>query len=71
MLQPSPQIASSVQAVRDLVTVPPRTEAALQLYMSQHPEDVRGIEKVLGFRKCVLEECDRLVCGFTFTTEKK
>jgi hypothetical protein len=36
--------ASSVEAVRDLIAVPPRIEAALQLYMSRHPEDARGSE---------------------------
>jgi len=31
------------------------------LYAQHHPEDARGIEKVLSFRKRVREEFDRLV----------
>jgi hypothetical protein len=54
--------ASSVEDVRDLIAVSPRIEAALKRYMGEHPEDAPGIEKMLGFRKRVMEEFDRLVC---------
>ena len=53
--------AASVEAVRDLIAVPPEIEAVLFLYAKGHPEDVRGIEKVLRFRRRVREEFDRLV----------
>jgi hypothetical protein len=54
--------AASVESVRDLIAVPPGIESALRLYMTRHPEDAQGIEKVLEFRKRVREEFDRLVC---------
>ena len=38
-----------------------KIEAVLFLYAKGHPEDVRGIEKVLRFRRRVREEFDRLV----------
>ena len=53
--------AASVESIRDLIAVPPEIEAALCLYARHHPEDARGIEKVLSFRKRVREEFDRLV----------
>jgi hypothetical protein len=53
--------AASVESIRDLIAVPPEIEAVLCLYAKHHPEDARGIEKVLGFRKRVREEFDRLV----------
>jgi hypothetical protein len=51
----------SVEAVRELIAVPPAVEDALRLYVSHYPEDAQGIEKVLRFRKRVREEFDRLV----------
>jgi hypothetical protein len=39
----------------------PHIERTLELNLRQHPEDARGIEKVLSFRKRVREEFDRLV----------
>jgi hypothetical protein len=39
----------------------PHIERTLELNLRQHPEDARGIEKVLRFRKRVREELDRLV----------
>jgi hypothetical protein len=53
--------AASVESVRDLIAVPPEIEAVLCLYAKRHPEDARGIEQVLRFRKRVQEEFDRLV----------
>jgi hypothetical protein len=53
--------ANSVEAIRELIAVPPEIEDALRLYASHHPEDAKGIEKVLRFRRRVREEFDRLV----------
>jgi hypothetical protein len=53
--------AASVESVRDLIAVPPEIEATLRLYARHHPEDARGIEKVLSFRTRVREEFDRIV----------
>jgi hypothetical protein len=53
--------AASVESVRELIAVPPEIEDVLHLYAKRHPEDARGIEKVLSFRKRVREEFDRLV----------
>ena len=50
----------TVESIRELIAVPPGIEAALQLYMSRHSEDARGIEKVLRFRQRVRAEFDRL-----------
>jgi hypothetical protein len=52
------------KSLRDAVSspeVPPEIEAVLCLYAKHHPEDALGIEKVLGFRKRVRAELDRLV----------
>lgn len=53
--------ADSVESVRELIAVPPEIEAVLCLYAKRHPEDARGIERVLKFRKRVREEFGRLV----------
>jgi len=57
--------AAAIESVRDLIAVPPEIEAVLCLYAKHHPEDARGIERVLRFRKRVREEFDRLVRGAT------
>lgn len=53
--------AASIEAVRELIGISPRIENALHRYMQAHPEDARGIEKVLRFRERVREEFERLV----------
>jgi hypothetical protein len=53
----APGLSSSVHRDPDA----PHIERTLELNLRQHPEDARGIEKVLGFRKRVREEFDRLV----------
>jgi hypothetical protein len=53
--------AASIEATRDLIGISPRIETVLRFYMRMRPEDARGIEKVLNFRKRVWEEFDRLV----------
>jgi hypothetical protein len=53
--------ASPSESIRELITVPPDIERTLQLYLRRHPEDARGIEKVLSFQKHVRAEFDRLV----------
>lgn len=50
----------TVESIRELIAVPANIENALTLYVSQHPEDARGIEKVFSFRKRVREEFDQL-----------
>jgi hypothetical protein len=52
------------KSLRDAVSspeVPPQIEAVRCLYAKHHPEDALGIEIVLGFRKRVRAEFDRLV----------
>ena len=59
---------NTVESVRDLIAVPPETEAALLLYAQENPEDAQGIERVLQFRRHVAEEFERLAaesCGAT------
>jgi hypothetical protein len=55
--------AASVESIRDLIAVPPEIEGVLLCYARKHPEDAQGIAKVLGFRKRVREEFDRLVAN--------
>jgi hypothetical protein len=50
----------TVESVRELIAVPPRMETALILYAQRNPEDARGIERVLQFRRRVAEEFERL-----------
>jgi hypothetical protein len=45
--------AASIEATRDLIGISPRIETVLRFYMRMRPEDARGIEKVLNFRKRV------------------
>ena len=47
---------SPSESIRELITVPPDIERTLQLYLRRHPEDARGIEKVLSFRRRVRAE---------------
>jgi hypothetical protein len=53
---------NSLESIRELIHVPPKMEQALRLYASRHPEDAKGIESVLRFRRRVEEEFERL-CG--------
>lgn len=48
---------------RELIAVPLKVEAALQAYVQVYPEEQRGIEKILKFRKRVTEEFQKLVAG--------
>jgi hypothetical protein len=57
---------NTVESVRELIAVPPETEAALLLYAQENPEDAPGIERVLQFRHHVAKEFERLAaesCG--------
>lgn len=53
--------SASVEEVRELIGVSPRTESLLRAYTRVHPEDARGMERVLRFRERVRQEFERLV----------
>jgi hypothetical protein len=50
----------TVESVRELIAVPPRIEPALLLDAERNPEDARGVERVLQFRRRVAEEFEQL-----------
>ena len=50
----------TVESIRKLIAVPPEIERLLRLYLHQHPEDTRGIMRVLEFRQRVSEEFELL-----------
>lgn len=59
---------ASVEDIRELIAIPSRVERSLRifaqlLYARQEPNEARGIERVLAFRKRVGEEFERLVFG--------
>jgi hypothetical protein len=52
---------TTVEAVRELIAIPPEIEQHFRAYASDHPEDESAIERVIEFRRRVGEEFDRLV----------
>jgi len=52
---------STVEAVRELIVVPARTERVLRAYARAYPEEAHSIEGILGFRRAVGREFERLV----------
>lgn len=51
----------SVDTIRELIAVPPEIETALRAFAGEHPEEQRGIERILKFREKVLAEFERVV----------
>jgi hypothetical protein len=51
----------AIARVRELIAVPPEIESALRAYAVAYPEDSGNIERVLGFRKKVAQEFERLI----------
>jgi len=51
----------SVESIRELFSVPPKIEVWLLEQTRHSPRGRRGIEKVLRFRRRVLEEFERLI----------
>src|SRR6266851_178755 len=52
---------STVEAIRELIAVPARTETVLRAFARAHPENAAFIEKSLKFRILVAQEFGRLV----------
>jgi hypothetical protein len=52
---------TTVEAVRELIAIPPEIEQHFRAYTSDHPEDESAIERVIEFRRRVGEEFERLV----------
>ena len=67
--------SSTVESIRELISVPAKIEAALLAYADRYRKDGQRIHCVLQFRRKVAEEFDRLVadrqdvrrekCGFS------
>jgi hypothetical protein len=52
----------TLEAIRELIAIPPATVQVLRMYVSEHPEERQAIERALAFRQRVGEEFERLVC---------
>ena len=52
---------TTIESLRELISVPPEVEALLLAYARTHSAEGREIEIGLRFRKRVLEEFERLV----------
>jgi hypothetical protein len=51
----------AIEEVRQLIEVPPRIKAFLLAYARRHPEEGKGIRRVLKFRQRVAAEFERLL----------
>jgi hypothetical protein len=59
--------SSTIDAMRDLISVPPKIEGALLAYADRYPKDGQRIQCVLQFRRRVAEEFERLLyCDMSF-----
>lgn len=58
----------TIESVRALIAVPPKTEEALRLYAQQNPDDSFGVEGMLRFRQRVAESFESLVRGVPRST---
>ena len=52
----------TVEELRECISVPPKIERKLRLYLGGNPAEARWIENVLKFRTVVAHEFERLVC---------
>jgi hypothetical protein len=52
---------NTVDELRELITVPPRIERALDAFARTHVQEAHWIEATLKFRQAVLCEFERLV----------
>lgn len=52
--------SSTMESVRELISVPAKLEAALLAYAHRYPKDGQRIRRVLQFRRKVAEEFERL-----------
>jgi hypothetical protein len=55
------QNGNTVEAIRELIVVPPLIERVLLAFARAHPEEAHSIEKSLKFRLSVAREFERLV----------
>jgi hypothetical protein len=51
----------TIAKIRELISVPPEIETTLRAYAFAYPEDAGKIEGVLGFRKKVAQEFERML----------
>jgi hypothetical protein len=52
---------NTVEAIRELIGVPPKIEHVLLAFAQAHPAEARSIEKTLNFRQSVRREFERMV----------
>jgi len=55
--------AEAIEEVRQLIAVSPEVRETLRRYCRRHPEERKGIMRVLRFRRRVAEEFEKLVAG--------
>jgi hypothetical protein len=55
------QDGNTVEAIRELIAVPPKIERVLLAFAQAHPEEARSIERTLKFRLSVAREFERLL----------
>jgi hypothetical protein len=60
-LVPLLRAGSTVEELRELISVAPRVEHALRAFALANPEEAHGIERSLKFRFLVAQEFERLV----------
>lgn len=52
---------NSLEALRELIAVPPRTERLLRTFAMKNPAEAHWIESTIKFRQAVAREFERLV----------
>jgi hypothetical protein len=52
---------NTIEAIRELIAAPPKTELVLRAFARAHPEEARNIDKNLEFRQAVGSEFERLL----------
>lgn len=52
---------NTVEALRELIAVPPKIERVLRAFARAHPEEAYFVERTLKFRQAVAREFERLV----------
>jgi hypothetical protein len=55
--------SDTVEGVRELIAVPSEVEATLRKFAKRHPEERRGIERILEYRRRVLTEYEKLIAS--------
>jgi len=60
---------NTVEELRELIAVPPKTERLLRTFAMKNPVEAHWIESTIKFRQAVAEEFERLVREGVAVTE--